>query len=317
MKYGYPRSLALAALVWFGCVHAGSAWAQTPSRRLPPTADFQRTAPTQKRVLVIGIDGCRPNALWLATTPNLDRLKAAGAFTDDARAVLPTSSGPNWASLLTGVEPAKHGVHDNTFVGANFATFPHFFVRLKEKRPSTFAASFTQWDRIATDIVAGADLSLGGLTDEEVALQAASLLNTGQPQVVFLHLNDVDAAGHAFGFNASVPEYLAAVEATDTRVGIVINALNQRTSVGMNRYEDWLVVVTTDHGGLDFDHGGSSLPEQRTWLTLSGPSIQEGLLITNPVDIVDISATVLDHLGIALDPTWGLDGGSLLPLVRL
>ena len=38
-----------------------------------------------------------------------------------------TVSGPGWSSMLTGVWADKHGVHDNSFKGANYAKHPHFF----------------------------------------------------------------------------------------------------------------------------------------------------------------------------------------------
>jgi hypothetical protein len=73
-----------------------------------------------RKALLIGIDGLRPDALPAAQTPNLDRLINAGCFTDQAKTSAVTVSGPAWSSLLTGVWPDKHGVHDNTFEGADY-----------------------------------------------------------------------------------------------------------------------------------------------------------------------------------------------------
>lgn len=290
---------------------------QKTVRSAPPTRSFQRPAPRPKRVLLIGVDGCRPDSLLAANTPVIDALIAGGAYTDSSRAQDPTLSGPNWASMLTGVTPAKHGVIDNTFVGSDFATYPHFFEHIKAMRPGAFTASIAQWSAIDTQIVSGADLSVGGITDDQVALQAADLLINGDPTVVFLHVNDVDLAGHAFGFASSVPQYIAAIQATDARIGTVISALHQRTATGLRSYEDWLVIVSTDHGGILRNHGGTTMQEERTFVVLSGPSIQHGVAIPGPVDIVDVPATVLDHLGITPPPAWDLDGASVLPSVHL
>ena len=74
------------------------------------------TAPQKKRyALIIGIDGVRPDALVAASTPAIDQLIANGLSTMNATTQLSaaTSSGPGWMSILTGVEPSKHGVYSN------------------------------------------------------------------------------------------------------------------------------------------------------------------------------------------------------------
>ncbi len=102
------------------------------------------------KVFVIGIDGCRPDALKSAKTPNLDALVDAGILftgtdirepegTDKAD----TISGPGWSNLLTGVWPDKHHVLDNEFSNPNYQKFPHVFVRLKEAHPQSVTASFS------------------------------------------------------------------------------------------------------------------------------------------------------------------------------
>ncbi len=86
------------------------------------------------KVLMIGIDGCRPDALLAADTPCLDRLIDDGALSVQAQTCAVTSSGPSWSSLLTGTWPEKHGVQDNSFEGAQFDRYPHVFVRAAGNR---------------------------------------------------------------------------------------------------------------------------------------------------------------------------------------
>ena len=73
------------------------------------------------KVLYIGIDGCRPDALERAHTPILNKLIDEGAFTDNAITCLHSTSGPCWASLLTGVWENRHGILDNSCEGARIA----------------------------------------------------------------------------------------------------------------------------------------------------------------------------------------------------
>src|SRR5690349_14049477 len=107
--------------------------------------------PRQKRtpkVLLIGIDGLRPDALLAADTPNVDALAADGAISLTAHAGDETVSGPGWSSVLTGVWRDKHAVADNRFEGNCLAAFPCFFKRVKEKRPDVVTAAFVSWDML-------------------------------------------------------------------------------------------------------------------------------------------------------------------------
>jgi len=78
----------------------------------------------QKKVLVIGIDGCRPDALLAARIPHLEKLMKQGSYSYKAQTGDITISGPGWSSLLTGVWRQKHGVQDNKLDGANFDDSP-------------------------------------------------------------------------------------------------------------------------------------------------------------------------------------------------
>src|SRR6516165_12546979 len=102
-----------------------------------------------QKVLIIGLDGCRPDALREAFTPHLDELIRVAAFSERGQAGTITDSGPGWASILTGVWHDKHGVRTNAFDGANLERYPHFFCRLKEIRPTAYAVSIVHWGPIA------------------------------------------------------------------------------------------------------------------------------------------------------------------------
>src|SRR5687767_5966915 len=98
--------------------------------------DAHGQAQPTKRVLIIGIDGCRTDALQAADAPHLHQLAREGAMAvnttilGDRVTGADTVSGPCWSNLLTGVWPDKHGVKDNKFQGGNYKQYPHFFQRL-------------------------------------------------------------------------------------------------------------------------------------------------------------------------------------------
>ena len=259
-----------------------------------------------KKVLILGIDGCRPDALAVAQTPHIDELLREGAYTDRAQTGEQTVSGPGWSSMLTGVWPTKHRVSNNFFFGSRYQEFPHLFQRVKDHNPAWYTASIVHWAPIHNKIVAAADYSTAPEDDDRVAAEACQLLAEQDPTVLFLHFDDVDAAGHAQGFHPSVAEYVAAIESVDRRIGQVLGALKARKT---HVDEDWLTLVSTDHGGQGRSHsGGADIPEVRTIFFLAhGAGVVPGE-IEQPVVVVDVAATALAYLGIALDETWQLDG---------
>ena len=170
------------------------------------------------RVLVIGIDGVRPDALQIADTPAIDELITAGAFTNNTKILgdryrdNETISGPGWSSFLTGVWADKHGVHDNTFRGENYDDYPHFFAYLKQAFPKAVTGSFVDWEPIDTCLLYTADVrevcpasSKDSLSqkDEKLAYKAAEFLAQKNPHAVFVYFGQVDEIGHQDGFHPS------------------------------------------------------------------------------------------------------------------
>jgi predicted AlkP superfamily pyrophosphatase or phosphodiesterase len=276
-----------------------------------------------KKVLYIGIDGTRFDALEKAETSNLDGLIKDGIQSPTCLILgsryqkNDTISGPGWSSILTGVWADKHGVHDNSFRGAKYDQFPHFFARVKECRPDAKTVSLVTWEPIHGKITSAADRSENyeqkehGILDYDhydtaATDEAVKQLAEGNPDVLFLYFGQVDVAGHAKGFHPTVPEYIAAIERVDKQIGRVLAALKARPTFAQ---EDWLVVVTSDHGGKGTGHGGGhTTPEiLHSFLIVSGPAAKRGTF-EEQVYLVDAPATVLAHLGVPLKPEWQLDG---------
>ncbi len=266
------------------------------------TAPQMGNAKTPK-VLMLGIDGCRPDALLAADAPAINALIQDGCISVEAQTCARTVSGPSWSSLLTGTWPDKHRVQDNRFSGNRFDQYPHVFSRIEAEHPELFTASFAHWSPIHEHIVSEADISKGCDTAADVRREAVQLLEEGDPDILFLHFDDVDGAGHDGGYSAARPEYLQAIRETSREIGLVLDAVRARPSYAE---EDWLVLVTTDHGGTD-GHG-QDIPEHRTiFLIVSGPSAARGRIEPAP-GIVDGAATALAHLGIRTEAAWQLDG---------
>ena len=264
-----------------------------------------------KKVLIIGIDGLRPDALLKANTPNIDNLIENGCFSGNAKVGGKTVSGPGWSSMLTGVWSAKHGVTDNSFENRNFDAFPHFFTRAKQANPNLVTASFVSWmpldEFLTTDENADFRFAHDYEDDGDVKLlaEAVKILHKKNPDLTFFYFADVDIAGHDHGFHPSVPQYLAEIEQVDEQIGQLLAAIQNRPTFLM---EDWLILLSSDHGGtLDGAHGRDE-PKHRTIPDIaSGPAASRGKIYPTP-NVVDIPVTALTHLDISIDPKWGLDG---------
>ena len=248
-------------------------------------ASDSNEAGRRKKILIFGVDGLRPDALKAAQTPHFDRLIADGAFSDQAQTGKVTKSAPGWASMLTGVWPRKHGVTSNDYSATwrGLSRYPAFIERLERLRPELVTASFANWVGINMFLVRDVDHKVQRdtqkLSDEEVIERAVEFLKTNDPDVMFLHFDSVDAAGHAHGFHPTSPEYLKAIETVDARLGTMMQALEERPN---RKHEDWLVLSATDHGGKGKVHGPSD-PECRTIYVLAhGRGVRKGVIERPP-----------------------------------
>ncbi|HOY29974.1 MAG TPA: alkaline phosphatase family protein, partial [Flavobacteriales bacterium] len=144
----------------------------------------------ERKVLIIGIDGCRGDALLAANAPNLQGLAAGGIASFEGNTRPPTWSATGWSTMLTGVWEQKHKAVDNSFTNNQFATWPHFFARLKSVDLSLDLRSISHWAPINTVITTQADQELNVTTDQAVADAAVALLQTGDADVIFLQFDD-------------------------------------------------------------------------------------------------------------------------------
>lgn len=270
-----------------------------------------------KHVLLLGIDGCRFDAQTKANTPNLDKLRENGIYSPTALILgdrykkNDTVSGPGWGSINTGVWADKHNVQDNGFKEPKFDKYPHFFHYVKKSMPEAKTVSIINWTPIAQYIVSSADVSIdtkkgtsyAEADDDAEAAAVAEIAKEDNPTAMMLYFGEVDEAGHAHGFHPTVPQYIAAIEHVDTLVGSVLEAIEKRTD------QEWLIVVTSDHGGAGKGHGGGHTNPDilNSFLIVSGEGAEKGKF-DQQVYIVDAVPTLLTYLGIKIDDAWELDG---------
>lgn len=274
-------------------------------------------------VLVIGIDGCRPDCLTPEFAPYIYKLmhdpsswkqtssdpsmQATTAYSLESQVGDICWSGPGWTSACTGTWRDKHGVSGNTFVNQQFASYPNIFQRIRTAHPEMVTACSINWKPLAENILLPATFSFTHEDkDSEVVESACKLLREqARMDCLFVHLDDVDLAGHSYDYGPQIKEYVASVQEMDQRVARIIHTLQEQRPFYPE--EDWLILLTTDHGGIDYTHEDTR-PENRTnFLILHGADLVSGEIFPAPL-VVDVAPTVLAHLGIKIQSAWHLDG---------
>ncbi|HEV7347063.1 alkaline phosphatase [Telluribacter sp.] len=278
-----------------------------PSAAQPGAAQPNAAQPgvgQPKHVIVIGIDGLSPDGIQKATTPVLDSLMRTGAYSFTAKAVYPSSSSPNWASMITGTSPAHHEIWSNKWKrsdiadlsycgGAKGQLFPTIFRVLREKMPQATIATFYDWDdfgRLLEDDVCTVKEDRTG--EDDTAKRAAAYITDNKPAFTFVH---VDHFGHEIGHGT--PAYYGAVSKADSLIGQIMNAVRK---AGISN--ETVVIVTADHGGINKGHGGTSPAEMNIPWIISGKGIRKNVQLKQPIDTFDTAVTVA-HLFRATTPT--------------
>jgi hypothetical protein len=253
-------------------------------------------AAAARRVILMSIDGLRGDAIARYRPPTLSMLAASGGVTTTAQTVTPALSTPAHLSMLSGVNPDKHGIFgDNLSFTPEMSTLDPLFRRAGKSgfRAHAFVsregpmASFE--DALSCKLAFGLDsLTFVGREAASVASAAIPTVRDTAIGLVFMDVPDPDRAGHEHGFTS--PEYGRAVMAADSAVARVIAAMDEHT----------LLIVTSDHGGGgalgDRMHGSMSDEDMLIPILFWGAHVKPSAL--GAASILDVPATALWALGI-------------------
>lgn len=263
----------------------------TPSPTLTPTF-----APPARRIVILSIDGLRPDAISLAPMPNLTALMQSGAFSLSAQTVFPSVTLVSHSSMLSGLCPSKHGVYWNDYLpelgyaqGTDLFDIAHaagirtyMYVGKEKLRQITEPSSLDHFVFV---------------NDRDTVLMERLLAEFPQDfGVLFIHFAITDGMGHVYGWLS--PEQLSVIRRADEALGLLLAELNAR-----NLRSETLIIISADHGGHNTTHG-SSLPEDMTipWVA-AGPGIQPKTL-TSLVHTMDTAATAAFALGLPIPSEW-------------
>ena len=259
-------------------------------------------------VIVIGVDGMSSDGIHKADTPMLDSMVAKGASTFHARAVLPSSSSPNWASMLMGANTEQHGITSNGWEKFNHrlppvvstveGTFPTIFTLFNDQQPDARVGAIYDWDGFGRlfekkDV----DFDIDGDHEDGTTKEVVNYIKENRPKFTFVQLDHVDHAGHSSGHGT--PAYYKSVKKADSLIAEIVQSTKD---VGM--YGKTMFLICSDHGGLGFGHGGESPAEMNIPFILYGAGIKEGYKIEEAVYQFDNAPTVAYALGLNVPQAW-------------
>jgi hypothetical protein len=295
-------------------------------------------AQSNRKALFIIIDGVPADVIERLNPPGIKAIADSGGYTRAYQGGVkgiysetPTISAPGYNNLITGVWANKHNVVDNDIAAPNYNYWNLF--RLAETKSSRYhTAVFSTWTDNRTKLIgegleeAGKiklDHSFDGLEldevtyphdtgrlfirkiDDEVAREASRYILDRGPDLSWIYLEFTDDMGHKFGDG---PKLDAAVLHVDSLIQAIWETVERRAGTFQ---EDWLVIVTTDHGRdaeTGKNHGGQSDRERTTWIATNSKDLNERFK-QNPA-VVDIYPSICNHLSLPIPESVGkeLDG---------
>lgn len=255
------------------------------------------------KVLLILVDGMRPDSIPLCGDPAFERFFKSGTYCMDARTVWPSSTLPCHMSLFLSVDPQRHGTTTNTYAPQVRPVTGLVEVLAAAKKKS---ALLYTWEPIR-DVCRPGKLEYSVYIHQhsneikkqeaEITQAAIALIRDEAPDFVFLYLGGADAWGHKTGW--MTPEYLDLVHHAWLRIQDVLRDLP----------EEYTVMVTADHGGHDRIHGEQIAEDMTIPVTIHGPAFPKGKQLDR-FDIRDFAPTIVKLMGLEPDEDW--EGRSLI-----
>ncbi len=313
------RGLAARGRMTLSVLLAVAAPALMGASAIPAAAPFSAHAPVDSvidakrhgrvadHVLVISIDGLRPDAIQRFNAFTILRLMREGSYALTAQTILPSKTLPSHISMLTGVDADAHGItwNDERVDDHGHVDVPTVFGLAKADGFRTAAFfSKTKFHHLeAPNTIDYVRSPRGGIFDfrwdaARTVKEFGRHLASGEaPNLVFVHIGEPDYAGHVFGWMGRA--YGNAVRAADQAVAQLLDRAEDRFGRG-----NFTVILTADHGGHDRNHG-SEYPRDTTipWIVW-GKGVAAGVELPAGIRTMDTAATALWLLGVDAPPAW-------------
>ena len=244
---------------------------------------------TEKKAIVIGYDGCRADALslldsdsdggiaYLLSTGATAELAYCGGVNYPYINKQDTSTAPGWCSILTGAWADTHGITGNGIEKSNDTLT--LITTLVEDKTVDSSAFYVSWNghfngedttyKQEKNYVEENNLNVTFLDADDdagtVSNTVSDISKADCSDFIFLTLEHTDHAGHDTGFSINNPDYIKAFDDIETDGRDIIDAIESRETYDT---EDWLIIITSDHGGYNTGHGMLTIQERMTFIVV-------------------------------------------------
>ncbi|SHK79746.1 Type I phosphodiesterase / nucleotide pyrophosphatase [Chitinophaga jiangningensis] len=260
-----------------------------------------------KHVILIGMDGFGAYSFPKVENPVMKQMMQDGAWTLEARSVLPSSSAVNWASMVMGAGPELHGYTEwdskvpelPSRVLDQYGMFPSIYTLLREQKPTAEIGVIYSWQGIGYLFPKQAvNHSVATHDNDSLATaEAITYLKAKKPDFLFIHFDEPDGVGHNIGHHT--PEYYTQVKKNDELLGKIFQGIKD---AGM--WENSIIILTADHGGIKKGHGGKSMDEMQIPWIIQGPGVKKNTQVKNSVMTYDTAATIAWIFGLKTPQVW-------------
>ena len=250
----------------------------------------------KRKVILISIDGMRPDGFLQCGNPFAQDMMRLGSYTLDGRTVFPSVTLPCHMSLFHSVPPERHGITTNTYM-PQVRPVSGLFEQIR--RAGGVSAMYYGWEPLR-DVARPDSLKYASYvnadsadnTDGELTELALQRIRQSKPDFVFLYMVETDEkGGHDCGWM------------TQTYLQCISNALGNVKMVWEELHDEYTIIVTADHGGHERNHG-SDLPEDMTIPQFFiGPDFEPGKVLQQG-SILDTAPTVAKLLQVPCADEW-------------
>ena len=266
-----------------------------------------KETPKAKHLFLIGLDGLSSEAYVEADMPFVKSLAAEGSYTIKKRSTLPSWSAVNWASMFMGVPTEIHGFLGNTetpdvpprVVNAQGMSTTIFRL-MRDAHPDAEIGFLYDWEGIKylVDTLAMSTIQGSGSLDPEVLLSMATGYVAEKPSPAAFIFDNPDHIGHESGWCS--PEYYDICKKLDGCVEAIVKAIEEAGIL-----DESIIIVTSDHGGIDRHHGGSTINELEAPFVIWGKGIKKGYCFDDiSMMQYDIASTMATALGLSQPQSW-------------
>lgn len=212
-------------------------------------------------VILIGLDGFRPDYLETLKPPVITRLAREGTTTPSMRPSFPTLTFPNLYTLVTGQYPARHGIIGNNMYDPEFkATFALGSPSVVEGRwwngEPVWNTAQRQGLKASCMFWPGSEAEINGMRPTDwrpydgrftpaqrvgTVLEWLKRPEKDRPRMITLYFHEADSAGHRYGPDSN--EVAQAVADVDKAIGHLLHEIKT-----LNLNQPINLVLCSDHG---------------------------------------------------------------------